>query len=551
MKPSHKLSEEIASDIRARIKAFDFGTGKKLEKAKEQNGTFDVIISTEVKDRAGEIVRQDGWDLANYKNNPIVLWGHDYYGLPIGVCTETYKTEYRGVPALAAKGVFYPESVNPLAQQVRKAYDFGVAHGVHAGCTTSVGFIPKEYDPEDRSIITNAELLEFSFVPVPANQGVGAAGRALTSAEAKELGLDVAGLVLKGFDFVETKDVEHADDDTTEDTTEVDSEPTAAKSEELKDPREPQKKLVKSLNAESDRHMGEVDKALDEFRTKAVVEDQPDQNDGDEDSDDQEPIGANGSASETVRESIKDLRSSIADEHTNHKAEVIKCFKSFEPTDETKALDINKHLKAARVENGEYEARTNKSIDEFEEKCLKSVKTVQGQPGEIDEHTDWITGILDAHGRAHKKAIVNIAKNMCKEALGDKEITDDKTLEIVKETIAPFIGSKNLIPVAIRIAAELTTERRKMLGEAYSNLKAAVAIVEGLHGALGNDDGDESRSVEDDTSSKPAPKKQRSRPSEDVREDELDAHLLAKDILRRMTTLTQEGLKTLKERSVH
>src|SRR3977135_439738 len=101
-----KLTEQVANDIRARIKSLDFGAIEKASKAKDQNGTFDVIISTEDTDRSGEIVKQSGWELANYKNNPIVLWGHDYYSLPIGVCTETYLTEHNGVAALGAKGVF-------------------------------------------------------------------------------------------------------------------------------------------------------------------------------------------------------------------------------------------------------------------------------------------------------------------------------------------------------------------------------------------------------------------------------------------------------------
>src|SRR5277367_471892 len=94
-----KLTEELATDIRTRVKALDFSAITKAKKAKDDNGTFDVIISTEDTDRSGEIVKQNGWELTNYKNNPIVLWGHDYYSLPIGVCLETYLTEKDGVPA--------------------------------------------------------------------------------------------------------------------------------------------------------------------------------------------------------------------------------------------------------------------------------------------------------------------------------------------------------------------------------------------------------------------------------------------------------------------
>ena len=119
-----KITEELAADIRARVKGLDFGAIEKLAKAKDQNGTFDVIISTEDTDRSGEIVKQSGWELKNYKNNPIVLWGHDYYSLPIGVCTETYLTEHNGVPALGAKGVFLSADINPFAQQVRKPVSY-------------------------------------------------------------------------------------------------------------------------------------------------------------------------------------------------------------------------------------------------------------------------------------------------------------------------------------------------------------------------------------------------------------------------------------------
>jgi hypothetical protein len=59
-----------------------------------------------------------------------------------------------------AKGRFAPEDANPFAQQVRKLYDAKIIK------TTSVGFIAREMEG---NVITKAELLEFSFVPVPAN----------------------------------------------------------------------------------------------------------------------------------------------------------------------------------------------------------------------------------------------------------------------------------------------------------------------------------------------------------------------------------------------
>lgn len=38
--------------------------------------TYSFVASDETADRYGDIVRVAGWDLANYKRNPIVLFQH-------------------------------------------------------------------------------------------------------------------------------------------------------------------------------------------------------------------------------------------------------------------------------------------------------------------------------------------------------------------------------------------------------------------------------------------------------------------------------------------
>jgi hypothetical protein len=106
--------------------------------------------------------------------NPIVLWAHDYGSLPIGVTDSIQKDQGRTI----AKGRFAPTD---FAQQVRKLYDLKIVRA------TSVGFIPKEMEG---NIVTKSELLEFSFVPVPANP------YALSLMKSAEL--NVAELVTKG-----------------------------------------------------------------------------------------------------------------------------------------------------------------------------------------------------------------------------------------------------------------------------------------------------------------------------------------------------------------
>ena len=50
------------------------------------NGASKVsfVASTATPDRYGDIIDQRGWDLENYKKNPVVLLNHDSSQLPIG-----------------------------------------------------------------------------------------------------------------------------------------------------------------------------------------------------------------------------------------------------------------------------------------------------------------------------------------------------------------------------------------------------------------------------------------------------------------------------------
>lgn len=125
----------------------------------EKNGTFEVVASTNDVDRHGEQIDQAGWDIKNYKKNPVILFAHNSWGLPIGKATEVSFEKGK----MIIKGIFASADANPRAQQVRALYDEGILK------TVSVGFIIKKRDDEDSSIIRKQELLELSFVPIPAN----------------------------------------------------------------------------------------------------------------------------------------------------------------------------------------------------------------------------------------------------------------------------------------------------------------------------------------------------------------------------------------------
>lgn len=115
------------------------------------------IASTEDADRDGEIIKQAGWDLENFKTNPVILASHNYHSFPIGKATDIAIENGK----LMFKAVF-----SQATEEAKQAYQL-VKEGILN--TFSVGFIPREYDAKDQNIITRAELLEISLVSVPAN----------------------------------------------------------------------------------------------------------------------------------------------------------------------------------------------------------------------------------------------------------------------------------------------------------------------------------------------------------------------------------------------
>lgn len=120
--------------------------------------TYSMVISKEVPDRDGDVVVLSGMDATAYRKNPVVLVDHDYRVESIvgkTVSIETVGTE------LVAKFVFCDTEYGLLAKSL---YEAGFLK------TSSIGFILKERDPNDRGRITKWELLEWSLVAVPCNR---------------------------------------------------------------------------------------------------------------------------------------------------------------------------------------------------------------------------------------------------------------------------------------------------------------------------------------------------------------------------------------------
>lgn len=114
------------------------------------------VASTEEIARDGFIIDANGWDLANYRANPVVLWVHDYKGdnLPVGRADA----QIDGKQLIA--DVTFDQS-DEFARQIESKYRRKFLNAV------SVGWETKAMTPGNPPHITRAELLDISAVPVP------------------------------------------------------------------------------------------------------------------------------------------------------------------------------------------------------------------------------------------------------------------------------------------------------------------------------------------------------------------------------------------------
>lgn len=132
----------------------------RAEKGAQPN-TNVFTLSTDKPDRDGDRLNQGGWNLTAYRQNPVVLYGHDHKSLPIGKCTDIR------VVGGKLKGTveWPPAGVHPFADTVHALVDGGFLNAA------SVGFRARhmELNQHGGHDISEPELCEWSIVPIPSN----------------------------------------------------------------------------------------------------------------------------------------------------------------------------------------------------------------------------------------------------------------------------------------------------------------------------------------------------------------------------------------------
>lgn len=135
----------------------------------DEAATLNFVISDETKDRYGDIIRVSGWQLAQFKKNPVVLWGHNSVIPAIAKASNVRKD--LSTKELLSSATF--DMDDAFAANIYRKYKNGYLKAV------SVGFKPIEFkylDKTDDDIFwfrpreyLKQELMEFSGVDIPAN----------------------------------------------------------------------------------------------------------------------------------------------------------------------------------------------------------------------------------------------------------------------------------------------------------------------------------------------------------------------------------------------
>lgn len=144
-----------------------------------ESGTVPAVISTSDQARDGARILQDGWELTNYRQNPVVLYNHDdgsggWFGspserMPIATSSDEESDDDRTI------AVAHFDLEDDFARRVLGKVQRNLVNA------TSVRWLPLEHRVEEEEddegqrhpvlIFVRQELLEWSFVSIPADPG--------------------------------------------------------------------------------------------------------------------------------------------------------------------------------------------------------------------------------------------------------------------------------------------------------------------------------------------------------------------------------------------
>jgi HK97 family phage prohead protease len=159
-------------------KSLDF---KVRQVGEPKDRTLEFIASTAQVDRYGDIIEVAGWDLKNFKKNPVIPWGHDYSLPPVGKAVGigvddkalTVKVKFASPEEYGASWPTTAPSPDTIYNLCLNGYLKAVSVGFQSlerepiqGKADDAG-----YKPQTGWRFLKQELYEVSIVTIPANPG--------------------------------------------------------------------------------------------------------------------------------------------------------------------------------------------------------------------------------------------------------------------------------------------------------------------------------------------------------------------------------------------
>jgi hypothetical protein len=139
-----------------------------VTKARDDGDKLPVLVaSTDDEDRGGDVINQSGWNLKNFRKNPVYMWAHNYALPPIGSVPKVWKEGNQLLNTVKFDD-------DGFSQEIARKFTAKILRA------QSVGFRPTDFEEREREdgkkglfgsfLFKKNELLEISGVPIPMNQ---------------------------------------------------------------------------------------------------------------------------------------------------------------------------------------------------------------------------------------------------------------------------------------------------------------------------------------------------------------------------------------------
>lgn len=150
---------------------------KASELSQTADGQYEFVASDESVDRMGDIIRVSGWELGNYKRNPIVLFQHQASN-PVGISTKVWIDGKK----LMSRIKLAAEGTSPFIDTLRKLLEQRIIRAVSVGfgVTKQPNYLRDESNDRITGLeFVGQELHEISLVSIPANANALAMAKSL------------------------------------------------------------------------------------------------------------------------------------------------------------------------------------------------------------------------------------------------------------------------------------------------------------------------------------------------------------------------------------